>query len=375
MNAKRLLLGLLLCSPPLLAQELSGYLAAMPSLLVQQPGGHVWGQMLAHNRLNVGWQMAQTLRVDMGIRNRFLAGSQALLQPDSIRQDGGWVRLSWNWAEGRRALLNTTLDRLSLTFEKKQWKLQAGRQRINWGHTFAWNPNNIFNTHSLLDFDYPERPGADAFRLTCFHDETSSSEVALSLNQRNKLTAALLHRWNWNNMDFQLLAGTLAQEDFVLGGAWTTDFGGLSLRSEFSYFHPFLPGPGKRPVVALSLGTDYVFPNALMLRAEVLYNNIGKAPGGFMGLQAAPLSPKALSFSEWNVFASASFPLTPRLNAVWSAMYFVDIASWYTGLLLDFSIAQNLDFSFIAQYFSASRNDKLGNAQVLFGFLRLQYSF
>jgi len=375
MNAQRLLLCWLLCSPPLWAQELSGYVTGMPSLLVQQPGGHVWGQMLLHNRLNAGWQMAEFLRVDVGMRNRFLTGSEALLEPQSLRQDLGWVRLSWNWVEGRRAVANTTFDRLNLTFEKNQWKLQAGRQRINWGHTFAWNPNNIFNTHAFLDLDYPERPGADALRATYFHDETSSSEVAVAANHHNKLTAALLHRWNWKHMDFQLLAGTLAQDDFVLGGAWTSDLRGLNLRSEFSYFHPFHAKADNRKVVALSLGADYVFASTLRLQAEILYNNIGKTPGGFMGLQAAPLSPKALSFSEWNVLAIAAYPLTPRLEASLSALYWVDMASWYTGLRLDYSLLQNLDFSLWMQFFSASRNDKLGHMQAFFGFLRLQTMF
>ena len=371
-NKKFLFILLLLCSPPLLAQELSGYVSAMPSLAALHPGDEVWWQTLAHNRLTFGWQMADTLRADVGMRNRFLAGSEAWVEPQSIRHDGGWVHLSWNWAQGRRVVGNTSFDRLSLTFEKNQWKLQAGRQRINWGHTFVWNPNNIFNTHSFFDFDYPERPGADALRLTCFHDETSSSELALSFNDDNKATAALLHRWNWDKMDFQLMAGTFHQSDFVLGGAWTGDFKGLNIRSEFSYFLPLHPGDSLGKMAAVSLGVDYMFANALQLLAEVLFNNATGAlsANGPLGLYSAPLSAKALSLSRWNVFAQALGPLTPRLNASVSAMYMPDIKSWYTGFSLEHSLSDNVEFSFHAQLFAAA-----ANMRALLGFARLKYSF
>ena len=39
----------------------------------------------------------------------------------------------------------------------------AGRQRINWGQTFVWNVNDVFNAYSYFDFDYKERPGRMLF--------------------------------------------------------------------------------------------------------------------------------------------------------------------------------------------------------------------
>lgn len=344
----------------------------MPSFTLLHPGEHRWGQMLAHNRLTAGWQMVETLRVDVGMRNRFLVGSEALIEPGSIGNDLGWMGLSWNWVERRRAVGNTSFDRLFVTFEKNNWKLQVGRQRINWGHTFVWNPNNIFNTHSYFDFDYPERPGADALRLTRFHNETSSSELALSANHDNKVTAALLHRWNWKNMDFQLMAGELNQSDFVLGGAWTGDFKGLNIRGELSYFHPFKNAADTSRIVAVAVGADHTFANALTLQAEVLFNNASKAvsANSLMLLSAAPLSAKHLSLSRWNVFALASGPLAPRLDASVSAMYLVDMKSWYAGFSLEHSMSENLEFSFHMQLFSASTY-----MRALLGFARLKYSF
>jgi len=162
-----------------------------------------------------------------------------------------------------------------------------------------------------------------------------------------------------------------------LGGALTSDVKGLNFRSELSYFHPIKSLADTSGIVAVSVGTDYVFSNSLMLQTEVLYNNVSKAfsDNGLMGLYSAPLSAKNLSICNWNVFAQASYPITPRLNGSLSSMYFVDVQSCYAGLSLDYSVIENLDFSFIAQFFSTLRNSKIGDMQVLLGFARLKFSF
>jgi hypothetical protein len=365
------------CALYIQAQEFSGYVSDMPSVIWQNQSSDMWWQNLLHNRLNFGWQLSKNWRIDAGMRNRFMTGSEAMLDPASAGFDNGWADLSWNWVTGQKALGNTTFDRLHITFEKDKWKLQLGRQRINWGQTFVWNPNDIFNTYSFFDFDYPERPGCDALRATYFHNETASSELAASLNHDGKLTAALLHHWNWKNFDYQLIAGEQNETDLVVGGAWTGDFNGLNFRGEFSYFHPLENLADTGGTVALSVGVDYIFSNSLMLQAEVLYNNVGSAfsGNGLMGLYAAPLSAKYLSICDWNVFAQASYPVTPRLNASLSGMYFVDIRACYAGLSLDYSVIENLDFSFVTQFFSTVGNSDLGNMQFLLGFARLKYSF
>jgi hypothetical protein len=346
---------LLFCCSSLVAQELSGYVSGMPSIIVQNPDTETWWQMLVHNRLNFGWQMTGSLRVDAGMRNRIITGSKALLN----------------------SKVSSTFDRLNITFEKNKWKLQAGRQRINWGQTFVWNPNDIFNTYSFFDFDYPERQGCDAFRTTYYHNETSSSELAASINNDHKITAAFLHRWNWKNVDFQVVTGEQTETDFILGGAITGDIKGLNFRTEMSYFHPIKNLADTSGIVAVSAGLDYIFSNSLMLQTEVLYNNISKSSSGngLMGLYVAPFSAKKLSICEWNLFSQISYPLFPRLNCSWSGMYFVDIKSCYAGLSLDYSVIENLDFSFIAQFFSTFGKSNLGNMQVFLGFARLKYSF
>jgi len=373
---------LLFCCLPATSQEISGYINGMPSLFIQLPAGDAYWQMLMHNRLNFSWQFNEHLHMTIGMRNRLITGSKFMINARSIHDDPGWMRLSWNWMDietlsATSLLGNTTLDRLLITFEKNQWKLQAGRQRINWGQTFVWNPHDIFNTYSFFDFDYPERSGCDAFRGTFYHTETSSSELAVSANRHHKVTAAFLHRWNSHNIDYQLIAGEQTEEDIVLGGALTGDVKGLNLRTELSYFHPVKNLTDTSGIVAVSLGADYIFPNSLRLQTEILYNDVRKTSSGngLMGLYSAPLSAKNLSICNWNIFAQASYLITPRMNGSLSGMYFVDIQSCYMGLSVDWSVIENLDFSIIAQFFSSFGNSKLGHMQILMTFARLKYSF
>ncbi len=359
--------------------ESSGYASDMPSLIMQNPDNAWMWENLLHNRLNFGFQANKYWRIDASMRNRLIAGNM-VSQPgyaESIDFDKGWIDMSWNIIDSKDVLLNTTFDRLFVTFEKNKWNLKLGRQRINWGQTLVWNPNDIFNTYSYFDFDYVERPGCDAFRGTYYHSETSSTELAVSVDYSDKVTAALLHHWNWKNFDYQIMGGTLTQSDIVVGGAWSGDFKGVNFRGEFSYFQPVKNFTDTNGVAAISVGVDYMFKNSLMLQAEVLYNNVGNtfSTAGLLALYMAPLSPKYLSICDWNLFAQASYPVTPRLSASLSGMYFVEIRSCYAGLSVDYSLGKNLDFSFIMQYFTTIGNSDLGDTQALLGFLRLKYSF
>jgi len=355
----------------------SGYVSGMPSIIILNDD-NIWWQALAHNRFNFDWQMGKYFRMDVGVRNRLITGSEIMLNPKSISHDAGWLDLSWNWKEGKHFVGNIAFDRLFFTFEKNKWKLQLGRQRINWGQTFVWNPNDIFNTYSFFDFDYPERAGCDAFRATYFHNATSSHELAVSVNRYDKVSAAYLYRWNFKGIDFQVIAGEQTESDLIVGGAITSDIKGLNIRSEMSFFHPIKHLTDTSEIVAVSLGLDYIFSNSLMLQTEVLYNNVGKSSSGngLMGLYAAPLSAKNLSICEWNLFAQISYPLTPRLNGSLTSMYFIDIQSCYAGISLSYSVIENLDLSFITQYFCLNgKISAVGYMNMLMGFARIKYSF
>ncbi|MDR2927510.1 MAG: hypothetical protein LBV41_04830 [Cytophagaceae bacterium] len=355
-----------------------GYVSEMPSAMwLDRPQSTFYWQNLAHNRLNFSCNFAEYFTVEAGLRTRFIFGSNMLVNPDEMSFDKGWTDLTWNIFYGNRnsfsTLLNTSFDRLNFIFEKDRWQIKLGRQRINWGQNFVWNPNDIFNTYSFFDFDYPERPGCDALRTTFFHSATASTEFAMAVNHYGKLTAAVMHHFNWRNVDFQIIAGEQTEDDMVLGGAITGDVKGVTIRSEFSAFQPVSNFTDTVTTVAVSLGLDYVFANSLMLQTEALYNNASQTTGAgnIMSLVAGQLSAKKLSICDWNLFAQASYPFTPRFNGAVSMMYFIDAKAFYSGLSLDFSLLDDLDLSLMAQYFHSTEP----KMNLMLGFARLKYSF
>ena len=99
-------------------------------------------------------------------------------------------------------------------------ELTLGRQRINWGVNLAFNPNDLFNAYSLVDFDYQERPGADAVRFQYYTNELSSFETAIQFGKSldSSVIAGLwkINKWEY---DFQFLIANF-YSDFVLGTAW-----------------------------------------------------------------------------------------------------------------------------------------------------------
>jgi len=72
--------------------------------------------------------------------------------------DPGFVDMSRNIVSGSSYFLNITADRFWLDYHQQGLDLRLGRQRINWGQTFVWNANDVFNSYSFFDFDYEERP-------------------------------------------------------------------------------------------------------------------------------------------------------------------------------------------------------------------------
>lgn len=359
--------------------DFSGYVSDMPSVILQGNGSEVLWQNLLHNRLDFSWTPNTMWKVEVGMRNRLMFGN-LLEQPgyaESISFDRSWADLSWNLIEGKDVLFNVAFDRAFVTFEKGKWNLKLGRQRINWGQTLVWNPNDIFNTYSYFDFDYVERAGCDAFRGTYYHNETSSTELAAAVDHWGKVTAAMLHRWNWKNFDYQVMGGAMNQSDLVVGGAISGDVKGLNLRAECSYFQPFKNFTDTTGTIALSFGADYIFKNSLMLQTEILYNNVGQTFSslGILGMYAAPLSAKYLSICDWTVFAQASYPFTSRFNGSLAGMCFVEIRTYYAGITLNYSVLENMDLSVITQYFQSFDKNTMGDMQAFMGFIRLKYSF
>lgn len=325
-------------------------------LLNLDPSKSYWiSNHYLQNRLNLFVYPLKNMKGSVQLRNRVFYGEY--IQDISgyasqLEQDNGWVDLSKNVIDEDKYVLNMAIDRLWLQYTLGKFDFKAGRQRINWSQTFAFNPNDIFNTYSFFEVDYPERPGTDALRISYYPTFSSTAEVALSVDSANRVTAAGLYRFNKWNYDIQVLAGMLSENDYVLGMGWSGSIKGAGFRGEATYFHPKNNVKDTTGVFLTSISFDYMFNNSLYLQLEALYNQIEDEESvKFFQILRRPLTPKSLSFTEYSLLANGSYPITPLWNTSLSLIYYPKMNAVFIGPSVDYSASNNLTLSLIWQTF------------------------
>ena len=336
-----------------------------------------------HNRLNFYYYPGNNITASIQLRNRFIFGEWIEDIPgyaDGIDQDKGWIDMSWNVFEENSFLLNLNADRLWTKFMKGNFEATIGRQRINWGQTFVWNPNDIFNTYNFFDIDYQEKPGSDALRLQYYTGVASVAEAAIKVNSQNEITAAGLYRFNKWEFDVQVLAGILNSSDYIAGLGWTGYVKNAAFRGEISYFHPSEHFEDTTGTLLAATGFDYTFGNSLGIQAEYLYAEFaGPTAANFMDYYSSAISVKNLSFTKHNIFAQATYPFTPLLNGTLSAMAYPGINGYYIGPSLSYSLAENMDASIYIQHFTGEFYDPISMQKIKqhfnLGFLKIKCNF
>jgi len=355
---------------------LNGYISSMQSVMFDSLSGPFLNEFLIHNRLNFKGYVNKNITFAAEFRNRLFMGD--LVTPDHtystiIGTDYGMVDLSWNILNEQSYFLNTSIDRLWVDLNYGKFQTRIGRQRINWGQTLVWNPNDIFNVYSYFDIDYPERPGSDAIRIQYYPGFSSAVEIAVSTDYLDKVTGAALYRFNKWGYDIQFLAGVFNSEDLVAGAGWSGAFGSVSFRGEASWFHSAKNYADSAATAIATIGFDKAFRNNSAIQAQFMYCNNPVELSGFGALYIGNLSTKQLAFSEFSAFGSYSYPVSPLINVSLSAMWFPDMKGYYAGPSFDYSFADNAALSVIWQHFENKTNGV--RSRINAGFLRVKFSF
>jgi hypothetical protein len=361
--------------------SLNGYVKYMNTSIFEEFDSFWTIDNLIHNRLNFKWYIDSSLTLTAEARNRVIYGDFARLIPGyagMISNDNGFLHfLTGNIVESRSMILSTTIDRLNLEYQRGAFNVTIGRQRINWGQSFAWNPNDIFNAYSFFDFDYEERPGSDAVRIQYYPGYTSTIDAAVKLDKDNNITAAMLYRFNKWGYDIQLMGGAIDSSDFVIGGGWSGSLGKIGFTGEASYFHPQDNLTDTTGVLLATAGINYIFSNSLSVSAEGIYNGYFKRTGleGFDDLFLLPMTVKTISFSRFSWFMQLSYPIHPLLSGSLAAMYFPSLDNGYFIMpSIEWSIAPDVGFSLLAQRFKGSFNGGETEKMNLI-FMRFRYDF
>jgi hypothetical protein len=360
--------------------SLSGYVKYLSQAVVPRSGATAWDHLI-HQRFDFEYRWADAFSFNAGMRNRVIWGDSLEIPAfeDLVGTDPGYFDLTWNWLSKDNVLGNTTFDRLYLDWRAHNWKLRAGRQRINWGMATLWNPNDLFNVYSMFDFDYEERPGTDAVMLSRSLGFASRADAIWGIGEDwDETSLAGRYRFNTTGFDLQILGGKQSV-DFVIGAGFSGSIWGAGLNGEISYFDPYedeWKGVAQEQTTVATLETDYsvVGRRNLTLKASVLYISNPEDPGNTLIYLNKPLTAKTISFTRWTGYGDLSFDITAlSRQTVGAAAY--DDGSWFLTATNAYSLADEWQFMLVWQHFDGPGDSLFGENPADMIFARLRWSF
>lgn len=329
---------------------------------------------LIHNRLNFKYYANDHLTIKADFRNRIFYGQRSIFL-QNFDEDAGndFFDLSANIINSEGILFHSMIDRLYLEYAKGDWEIRLGRQRVNWGINTVWNPNDIFNAYNFADFDYQERPGSDALRITHYTGATSSIELAIkAASSIDSMVIGGLWKFNKGNYDFQILGGYV-QEDLILGGGWAGNLNNASIKGELAYFMPLTEE--SESAFSLTTAIDYSFNSGFYINVGFLYNSQGVSTGGLEGLFTSELSAKNLYPFKYAFLTQFTAALSPLLNIGLANIYSPSEANaLFINPTISYSISQSWDLNLVGQLMF--NNSATGYTSPIQGFfVRFQFSF
>lgn len=331
----------------------SGYVKEMGSIGFDKYFHKAVPNNLLHNRINTKWKPCSTFTAALEIRNRLYWGDGVRDIPGfgrTLRNENEWVNLSAVWAGGNNYILHSNIDRLWAEFRRSRWNIRLGRQRIKWGLTTIWNPNDIFNTYNFLDFDYRERPGTDAVKVWYNINNTSAVDIAVSPSGKHTNTIAAarytINKWGYN---LQMLAGKYGNK-FTAGFGWAAKLGNLGYRGEGQAFIS-----DKKDSVSIfnyALELDYTFKKNWHVSGSVLHNTNGiSEPVNNWSKINFRFSPVNLMPARWSFITSVSKEFTSLFTTELVLLYSPQVNMMIIYPSLKYKLPANLQVDLVCQSF------------------------
>jgi hypothetical protein len=272
--------------------------------------------------------------------------------------------LKYDWLEEEDIFGFSEIDRLYFDWIFKDWEVIFGRQRIAWGTCLVWNPTDLFNPYDILDFDYEERPGADALQVQYYTGPLSQFNIAATPGRTSYevIYAARYMTNNWN-YDFNFIAGWQLNS-LRLATSWAGEFYDGGFRGEVLYTDPNIESTiisidlnsityyyqteeVKDPYWTFVLSYDYTFKNSFYIHTEYIYNGLGTTENAgsrrFDILYTGELTP-----ARQSIFQQFSYQITPLLRGDFFVIFNPNDKSWIAAPSLQYSIATNWSLYLLA---------------------------
>ncbi len=353
----------------------SGYVKNLETLRFDKNFKELISGNLIHNRINVKWKPYQKFNAAAEFRNRLFWGEDVKVTPNfagQLRNENEKMNLQKAWIQNRSLVLHTNVERLYVDYHESDIDVRLGRQRINWGITTTWNPNDIFNVYSFLDFDYEERPGVDGGKFQYNISNAFNVELAYATTGRKKGEVAALkyalNRWNY---DMQVITGWY-NEHPTLGAGWAGYIKDAGFKGEVQYF---FGNKDSSDHFNMALEGDYMFKKGWYLNVGLLFNNHGLyKPVNTWNTINLKLSPENLMPTRWNFIFTTAKEITPLFSANMSVLYAPGTNFLILFPSLQYNAATNLDVNFVWQSFFAELSSRF-EAFNHTCFLRMKWSF
>ena len=160
---------------------------------------------------------------------------------------------NWGMLEDSQGSGDVELDRAYLDIALGDWDLRIGRQAVNFGQALIWNPVDLVDSNSPLDFDVVKE-GIDAFRASWAVSSTSSVQALLAFPDGGGLALVRAEALAGSADLGFLVASDARTDERVLGFDVKGDWG-VGYWVESAY-HDLEDGEDYLQVVA---GIDYSF--------------------------------------------------------------------------------------------------------------------
>lgn len=355
--------------------KFSGYVKDLVTVSIPVWEDDWYFDNLIHNRLNVKWFVSKTITFSIEARNRIYLGNSVQFNPtfkEQVTQSLETWQLDWVVGENNSYFFYSNIDRANFLWRKNRFSATIGKQRINWGKSYVWNPNDVFNAYSFFDFDYEERRGTDAIALKYVTTPSASLEIASNISgSPDGTTMAIKYNFNTWEYDFQVFSGKY-QTDYFVGLGWEGQIKSAGFKGEVSYFEPY-KNNGQDSKIMAGMSFDYTFPNTLAFQLEGIFNSNPDRDNAQNSL-LEPVDARNLTFNQWSVFGSAAYDITPLIIFTVTGIYYIDDESYFINPSLTFSLNKNTEFLISSQIFDGTTSSifgSLGN----YVFTRLKWSF
>jgi hypothetical protein len=242
------------------------------------------------------------------------------------------------------------LDRLSLTWQRREFRLVVGRQAITWGVNFFWPVLDLFAPFAPERIDREYKPGVDAVRLTVPLGPLSEVE-AVAAGQGESIeddgSVAALVRLHAGPADVGAMGGRF-HRDLVVGAFVTASVRGTGLRAEVAFTESGDPDDaaiGRSSFWRASAGLDRQLTPSLTLTAEAYWNGFGaEDPSGYRRVAAADRVQRGevTSLGQYYAGLSLAWQAHPLVSVTGTVLVNLGDPSALLLPYLDWSLADNL---------------------------------